>query len=94
MIDEPTATQNLEVGQATDPSAPNAEGNVGTVHVEPSFADTRSSPAYGPDSPGATPTLTHVVVVGHVTPSSVVLLVGTVEDIQVLPPSLDFAVAP
>jgi len=43
-ICDPTATQNIDVGQATDPSAPRWVGRVGVVQDEPPFEETRSSP--------------------------------------------------
>jgi hypothetical protein len=42
--DAPTATQNVEVAQSTDPSAPVVAGNVGAVQVAPPSEETSSWP--------------------------------------------------
>jgi hypothetical protein len=44
--------------------------------------------------PGDTPTLTHSDALGQSTPSKVVLLVGTEDDVQVVPPFVERTVAP
>jgi hypothetical protein len=93
-IDDPTDTQNVVVGQSTEPSAPKDAGNVGTLQVVPPLEETRSCPAKGPSSPGDTPTLTHFVELGQVTPSNVVFLVGSVYDVHVAPPSVERTDAP
>jgi hypothetical protein len=93
-IEAPTDTQNVDVGQSTEPSAPTEEGSVGTFQVAPPLEESRSCPPRGPALPDDTPTLMHVEVVGQVTPSSVVLLVGMEYDVHVAPPSLDETVAP
>jgi hypothetical protein len=84
----------LDVGQSTDPIAPNDAGTVGTVHVVPPSEETSSSPAKGPAVPGDTPALTHSDVVGHDTPSKVVLSVGIDTDVQSCPPSFDCTAPP
>jgi hypothetical protein len=76
-IDAPTDTQNVDVGQSTSPIAPADCGNDAAVHVDPPSVESSTSPAYGPTSDGETPTLTHVVKFGQLTPSNVVSLVGT-----------------
>jgi hypothetical protein len=92
--DDPTATQNLVVGQATDPMAPTDVGKFADFHVVPPSDERSSSPAYGPAVPGETPALTQSELEGHETLSSVVFGVGTFTDVHVSPPSLDCAATP
>jgi len=90
----PTATQNVVVGQFTDPRAAIEVGRLGTVQDPPPSADTNTWPRYGPALPGETPTATHRVARGQLTPSNVVSGDGIVCAVQDWPPSLDVATLP
>jgi hypothetical protein len=90
----PTATQNDVAAQLTDPRAPTFAGSVGVAHVEPPSVDNRICPPYGPLFPGVTPTPTHVVELGQLTPRNVVLAVGTATDAQLDPPLFVITIAP
>jgi hypothetical protein len=90
----PTATQKVELGQSTDPSAPMLAGICGVDHVDPPSDETTISPAYELAWTGDTPTATHVSALGQATPSSVVFAVGMLTDFHVRPPSEEVMTSP
>jgi hypothetical protein len=47
-IDAPTATQNDEVGQSTEPKAPKLVGRIGTLQAIPPSDESKSWPEKGP----------------------------------------------
>ena len=95
MIDPPTATQNVVVGQATPPSAWVPCGIAACVQVLPPSEDTSTSPgirAAGNRCDASGDALCRCLV--QVTPSSVVLLDERVSSDQVLPPLAEVKMTP
>jgi hypothetical protein len=88
-IEAPTATQNVALGQSTEPRAPTDAGTENADHVVPPLEDESRFPAKGPFEPGDTPTLTHSVNVGQLTLNNVVSALESVTADHVVPPFVD-----
>jgi hypothetical protein len=95
MIEAPTATQNVDVGQATPPRAPVPGGKVAAVHVFPPSFDVIAWPTKACPLEGeVTPIAVQFVMVEQVTPSNVALAMGRTGWFQVAPPFAEARITP
>ena len=69
----PTATHHVALGQSIALNAPTTDADVTSVQETPASLEVRISPDKDPSRTGLTPTATHRVDVGQLTPKSVVL---------------------